>query len=265
MNLIVQGYPAYCYTGGRTFDPAQRTIIFIHGAAMDHSVWQWQSRYFAHHGFSVLAPDFPMHGRSPGVARKQVASMADWIAALIESACIERAIVVGHSMGSLVALDLAINHAQRVERLALVSTSVPMAVGEPFLAAARDDSPAAFDMGNTWGHARSAQLAQSPLPGVSLLGAGRQLIGRSLPGVQAADLNACATYAPSMDAVRALKVPTLVVGGLRDQMTPMKMGQSLAKEIPGAKFVSLDAGHAMMVEAPGAMVKALAAFFVIPA
>ena len=86
MNLIVQGYPAFCYTGGRPFDPALPAIVFIHGAAFDHSVWQWQSRYFAHHGFTVLAPDLPAHGRSPGIARKQVASMADWIAALVESA-----------------------------------------------------------------------------------------------------------------------------------------------------------------------------------
>ena len=260
MNLIVQGYPAYCYTGGRPFDPSLRTIVFIHGAALDHSVWQWQSRYFAHHGFSVLAPDLPAHGRSPGVARKQIASMADWIAAMIESACIERAVVVGQSMGSLVALALALNHPKRVERLALLGTSVPMVVGEAFLAAARDDSPAAFDMESAWGHVRGSLLAQSPVPGMSLMGASRQLIGRALPGVQAADLNACSTYAPPMDAIRALTVPTLVLGGSDDQMTPMKAGAALAKEIPGAKFVALDAGHAMMSEAPGAVLKALSAF-----
>ena len=260
MNLIVQGYPAFCYTGGRPYDPSQRTIVFIHGAALDHSVWQWQSRYFAHHGFSVLAPDLPAHGRSPGVARKQIASMADWIAAVIESACIEKAIVVGHSMGSLVALDLAIHHAARVEKLALIGTAVPMGVGEAFLAAAKDDSPAAFDMETVWGHARGSLLMQSPVPGMSLLGASRQLNGRALPGVQAADLNACATYAPSMEAIRTMKVPTLVLGGSRDQMTPMKAGAALAKEIPGAKFVALDAGHAMMSEAPAAVLKALSVF-----
>jgi pimeloyl-ACP methyl ester carboxylesterase len=260
MNLIVQGYPAFCYTGGRAFDPALPTLVFIHGAALDHSVWQWQSRYFAHHGYSVLAPDLPAHGKSPGVARKQIASMADWIAALIESACIERAIVVGHSMGSLVALDLALRHPQRVAKVALIGTSIPMGVGEAFLAAARDDSPAAFDMETVWGHARESLLSQSPVPGMSLLGASRQLNGRALPGVQAADLNACATYAPSMEAIRALQVPTLIVGGSRDQMTPMKAGQALAREIAGAKFIALDAGHAMMSEAPQALLGALSAF-----
>ena len=260
MNLIVQGYPAYCYTGGRPFDPALPAIVFIHGAAFDHSVWQWQSRYFAHHGFAVIAPDFPAHGRSPGIARKQVASMADWIVALLESACVAKAAIVGHSMGSLVALDLALHHPQHIEKLALVGTSLPMTVGDAFLAAARDDSPAAFDMECAWGHARGSLLAGSPVPGMSLLGSSRQLNGRALPGVLAADLGACATYAPSMDSIRALRVPTLVVGGSRDQMAPMKAGQALAKEIPGARFVALDAGHSMMSEAPVALRAALSAF-----
>ena len=260
MNLIVQGYPAYCYTGGRAFDAKLPAIVFIHGAAFDHSVWQWQSRYFAHHGYAVLAPDFPAHGKSPGVARKQIASMAEWIAALIESACIEKAHIVGHSMGSLVALDLALNHRPRVAKLALVGTSIPMDVGEAFLAAARDDSQAAFDMESVWGHARGSLLTQSPVPGVSLLGASRQLNGRTLPGVQAADLNACATYAPPMESIRALDLPTLVVGGTRDQMVSMKAGQGLAKEIPGARFVALDAGHSMMSEAPRQLLGALASF-----
>jgi pimeloyl-ACP methyl ester carboxylesterase len=260
MNLIVQGYPAYCYTGSRPFDPTLPAIVFIHGAAFDHSVWQWQSRYFAHHGFSVLAPDFPAHGKSPGEMRKRISSMADWIAALIESACIESAHIVGHSMGSLVALELAINHATRVNKLALVGTSIPMGVGDAFLAAARDDSPVGLDMEATWGHTRGSLLTQSPVPGMSLFGTSRQLNGRSLPGVLASDLGACAGYAPSMDAIRALKVPTLIAGGSLDQMTPMKAGQALAKEIPGAKFVALDAGHSMMSEAPQALVRALTSF-----
>src|SRR5687767_13210570 len=117
MQLIVQGYPAYAYTGGREFDPARPAIVFVHGAAFDHSVWQWQSRYFAHHGFSVLAPDLPAHGRSPGPMRESIGSFADWVAALIESATLERAAVVGHSMGSLVALETALRHPKRVSKL----------------------------------------------------------------------------------------------------------------------------------------------------
>src|SRR5258705_11117017 len=105
MQFIVKGYPAYAYTGGRPFDPKLPAIVFVHGAAFDHSVWQWQSRYLAHHGYSVLAADLPAHGRSPGPARTPIEALADWVPALIESAGPARALVVGHSMASLVALD----------------------------------------------------------------------------------------------------------------------------------------------------------------
>ena len=261
MQFIVQGYPAYAYTGGRPFDAALPAIVFVHGAAFDHSVWQWQSRYFAHHGHSVLAVDLPGHGRSPGATRTSIAALADWIAALIESAGLQGAAVVGHSMGSLVALETALRHPGRVTKLALVGTAAPMAVGEPFIAAARDDSPAAFDMETVWGHSRGATLAQSPVPGIALMGASRQLNGRSRPGVLHADLNACKTYQPPLEKIRAMKVPTLVLAGKRDQMTPFKLGSALANEIPGAAFVAIDAGHSMMSEAPRETLEALRRFF----
>jgi pimeloyl-ACP methyl ester carboxylesterase len=223
-------------------------------------VWQWQSRSLAHHGLTVLAPDLPGHGRSPGAARVTIGDLADWIAALVEAAGIGEAAVVGHSMGSLVALETALRHPGRVTRLALVGTSAPMPVGEPFIAAARDDHPAAFDMEVTWGHARGIHLATSPVPGTSLFGASRALNGRARAGVLAADLAACHAYQPDLAAIRALRLPTLVVVGRRDQMTPQKAGRALAAEIPGARLVALDAGHSMMSEAPRELLAALRGF-----
>jgi pimeloyl-ACP methyl ester carboxylesterase len=260
MQFIVQGYPAYAYTGGREFDPRLPAIVFIHGAAFDHSVWQWQSRYFAHHGRSVVAVDLPGHGRSPGRARASIEAMADWIAQLVEAAGLERADVVGHSMGALVALDTALRHRARVARLALVGAAVPMPVGEAFIAAARDDAPAGLDMEAVWGHSRDAALATSPVPGTWLLGASRQLNGRAAAGILHTDLQACNAYRPSMDAIRTLDVPALVVGAKRDQMTAYRAAEALAREIPGARWVLLDAGHSMMSEAPQATLAALREF-----
>src|SRR5688500_5860234 len=125
-----------------------------------------------------------------------------------------------------------------------------MAVGEPFLAAARDDDPAAFDMEATWGLARASALATSPVPGTALHGAARALNGRAHAGVLAAGLGACNRYRCDEAALRALDMPTLVAVGRRDQMTPMKAGIALAAQIKGARVVTLDAGHSMMTEAP---------------
>jgi pimeloyl-ACP methyl ester carboxylesterase len=250
MQFIVEGYPAFAYTGGRAFDPGLPAVVFVHGAAFDHTVWQWQSRYLAHHGHAVLALDLPAHGRSPGAIRTSIEALARWVLAFIDAAGLAKAALVGHSAGSLVALEAALAQPGRVTRLALVGTSVPMPVGDAFLAAARDDSPAALDMETVWGHARGAVLAGSPVPGVSLMGATRQLNGRSRSGVLAADLAGCHAYHPSNEALAALAVPTLVVAGRFDQMTPWKAGKAVADRIPGARFVTLDSGHSMMSEAP---------------
>ena len=260
MQFIVQGYPAYAYTGGRPFEPKQPAVVFVHGAAFDHSVWQWQSRYFAHHGLSVLAVDLPGHGRSPGPVRTSIGGLADWVGDFIDAAMLEQAALVGHSMGALIALETAIRRASRVAKLAMVGISVPMPVGDAFIAAARDDSPAGFDMEAVWGLSRGALLAQSPIPGASLLGAGRALNGRAHPGVLAADLEACNSYAPSMESIRALEMPALIVGGKRDQMTPPKAVRAFASAMPQAKLVELDAGHSMMSEAPRELLRALRAF-----
>ncbi len=260
MQFIAQGYPAYAYTGGVAFDAAKPPLVFVHGAAFDHSVWQWQSRYFAHHGYSVLAVDLPAHGRSPGLIRGRIEEWGQWLIALLDAAGLEKAALVGHSMGSLVVLDATLRAPQRVTHLALVGAAIPMAVGDAFLAAAREEPAIAFDMEATWGHARLTQLATSAVPGSSLLGASRGLNGRSRPGALAAALQACNAYRPDGRRFARCAVPTLVVAGRRDQMTPFKAGRALASGIPGARFVALDAGHSMMSEAPRELLGALREF-----
>lgn len=261
MKVIAQGYPAWAYTGGVAYDPGLPAVLLLHGAANDHSAWQWQSRYLAHHGYAVIAPDFPAHGRSPGAVRTSVGDLADWAGELLAALGRDRAFVAGHSLGSLVALELALRQPDRVAALVLAGTSVPMPVGEAFLAAAKDDSPAAHAMQSAWGHARLSPLAASPVPGTSLLAAGRRLVERAAPGVQYAGLAACHAYAPAPGRIEALTVPTTVIAGRFDQMTPPRAGEALARRIPEARFVLVDAGHAMPSEAPRAVLAALRAAF----
>jgi pimeloyl-ACP methyl ester carboxylesterase len=255
-QFIVMGYPAYAYTGGREPDASRRPLVFVHGAAFDHSVWQWQSRYFAHHGFSVFAVDLPAHGRSPGIGRASIEAMADWMDAFIEAAGLPPVALVGHSMGGLVALETARRHPERVGKLAMVGAAMPMAVGPAFLAAARDNAPEGYDMEAVWGHSRSAVLATSPVPGTYLLGSSRRLNGRARDGVLHADLAACDAYRVELSP---LSIPTLVVAGKRDQMTSFKAGRAVADAL-NARFVALDAGHSMMSEAPRELLAVLREF-----
>jgi pimeloyl-ACP methyl ester carboxylesterase len=261
MKFITQGYPAYAYTGGKPLDPAQPSAVFIHGTANDHSVWQLQSRWFANHGFNVLAVDLPAHGQSPGAPRETIGAMAEWVVALLDAAGIARAALVGHSMGSLIAIETALRFPERVSALALVGTSIPMPVSEALLDAAKSDPAEACAMLNDWGHAPKMKLGANPSPGMAMMGGNLRLLERSLPGVVYADLKACSDYRAGEAQLRAIACPVLVVAGSRDLLTPARAGMALAALFTGAKVAQLEgSGHAMMAEDPDGVLAALRGF-----
>jgi len=261
MDLTVCGQPAYAYTGSKKFVQGQPTIVFIHGATNDHSVWQLQSRHFANHGFNVLAVDLPGHGKSGGPACSSVGDYADWIGALLDAAGATPALIVGHSMGSLVAVEVALRRKDAVSGLALLGAALPMPVADPLLDAARNDPASAFDMLNLWGHGPAAKVGRSPIPGISLLGNYRRLLEQSRPGVLYTDLVACNDYRPDTGTVQQIACACLVVIGTRDQMTPPKAGAALAALLAGTETALIEgAGHATMQEAPDAVLDHLLQF-----
>lgn len=261
MELDVNGTRAYAYTGGKRLDPALPAVVFVHGAQHDHSVWILQSRYLAHHGFAVLAVDLPGHGRSAGPALASVEAMADWLLALLGAAGIGSAAIVGHSMGSLIAIEAAARAPERIAKIGLVGTAVPMKVGDELLTATRDDEPAAIDMINIWSHSGYAQKPSNPGPGFWVVGQNKRLMERMDKGVLHADFAACNAYANGLTAAAALKCPVLFILGRRDAMTPLKAAAALREAIPAAKVVEVGgSGHALMSEAPDEVLDALRTF-----
>src|SRR3984957_19403567 len=146
MQLTVNGVDTFIATGGREFDSSQPTIVLLHGAGFDHSTWALHSRWFAYHGYSVLAPDLPGHGRSAGQPLTTIADLADWTAALLDAAGAQQATLIGHSMGSLIALETAARHPDKISGLSLIGTAATMTVGPDLLKAAEANDPAAIDM-----------------------------------------------------------------------------------------------------------------------
>src|SRR5579859_1643620 len=166
MQLTIDGADIFVATGGKTFDPSLPTIMFLHGAGMDHTAWALHDRWFAHHGYNVLAPDLPGHGRSSGALLSTIADMADWVGALLDAAGVGSAKLVGHSMGSLIALETAARHPSKVSALALVGTAAIMTVGPDLLKAAEANDHAAVDMVSIWGLGHQAELGGSLAPGL---------------------------------------------------------------------------------------------------
>src|SRR5208282_1701188 len=188
MELGRDGGTVFAATGGAAFEPKRPVVVFLHGAGMDHSVWTLQARYFAHHGRSVLALDLPGHGRSHGPQPASIEAYADWLAALIAAAGVERAALVGHSMGALITLETAARAPQRVRALALLGVAARMPVHPDLLAAADRGDPAAIELITAWAYGKPAHLGGHKAPGLWMLGGGRRLLERSRAGVLANDL-----------------------------------------------------------------------------
>lgn len=260
MELEVAGERSYAYTGGRPFDPALPAVVFIHGAANDHSVWALQSRYLAFHGRAVLAVDLPGHGRSAGAPLTSVEALADRTVALLDTAGVATAVLVGHSLGALVALHAAAQYPARVRGIALLGPAVPMTVSDSLLELAAADDPRARELIVGWSYSAAAQLGGSPVPGMWLPGAARRLMQRMRPGVLATDLLACHRYADGLVAAAGVRCPALLILAGRDIMAPPRNAQVLAAALPRHRAVTLPrCGHALMAEEPDAVREALLA------
>ena len=269
MNLVVNGHAAYCYTGGKPFNPAQPTAVFIHGVLNDHSVWSLQSRYLAHHGWNVLAVDLPGHCRSGGEAPASVEEAAEFITALLGAAGVERAALIGHSWGSLIALEAASRLKERISHLVLVGTAFPMKVSPALLDASLNAPMKALALVNVLSRSTLAPQPSALGPGTWVHGASLALGRRVLASNSAVNVfhrgfTACDRYANGAAAMAAITCPVLFVLGSADQMTPPRAAQELiAAGRQAGKVVQvsrLEVGHHQMTEAPDATLFAIRDF-----
>jgi len=261
MKITVQNQEAYAYTGGKPFDAALPCVVFIHGALNDHSVWTLLARSLAHHGHGVLAVDLPGHQRSAGPVLPDVEALADWVWALLDTVGVQQAALVGHSMGSLIALEAASRQPERARRLVMVGTAYPMKVSEALLNTAREAPLQAIDMVNSFSHSTWAAKPSYPCPGTWLHGGSRALMRR----VQASqtqlnlfehDFKVCDAYANGLEAAAKVACPSSLILGERDQMTLPRHTSALTTALK-AQVYTVPAGHAVMAEAPDQVLAAL--------
>lgn len=265
MKRTIQNETLYAYTGGKDFNPVLPTVVFIHGVLNDHSVWALQSRWFAHHGFNVLAIDLPGHGRSTGKPPASVAEAAASVQALLDDLQVQQAALVGHSWGSLIALHAASLAPPRITQLVLVGTAFPMKVSPALLELSAIDPDKAIGMVNQFSHSTlcSAVPGQGANTGMWHYGAARALMRRVLRSNSAHNVfttgfAACDSYATGLQDMTQTTCPVTFVLGGADQMTPPKAAQKLIAAAGGrAHVVMLPAGHSLMSEAPDGVLHAL--------
>lgn len=251
MKLTVEGIEAFAATGGRPFDPARPALVFIHGAGMDHTVWTMQTRYFAHHGWSVLALDLPGHGGSAGPALADVPAMADWVLKAAKAAGAEKFALAGHSLGALIALEAASLAGEDALAVMMLGAAAAMPVNPALQGAADTGDHGAVEAMIGWGFGRTAQIGGNRAPGAWMPGAGLRTLERGLKGALGVDLKASNGYAGALEAAGKVSCPVLIVAGDDDRMAPLKGAKALAGAFADARLAVLPAtGHMMSIERP---------------
>lgn len=262
MKLQLDGRTAYAYTGGKLLDPALPGVVFVHGALHDHSVWIQQTRYLAHHGRAVLAIDLPGHGRSEGPPLT-VEAAGRWVAEVVAASGVARTALVGHSMGSLIALEAAARLGDKASHLVMVGTAYPMKVSAALLEMSQREPLKAIDLVNALSNSTHAAKPSHPGPGFSLHGGNRALMRRMQRGWSGGnlfhhDFAACDAYGGLAPAAAALRCPCTLILGARDQMTSPKAVAPLLAALKPA-VVTLPSGHNLMGEVPDGVLDALKA------
>jgi pimeloyl-ACP methyl ester carboxylesterase len=240
-------YHAYEGSSKTTFP-----VVLIHGAGGNHLFWPTEIRRLSK--YRVLAPDLPGHGKSGGHGQQAISAYAREVVSWMELSGTGRAVVVGHSMGSAVALQLAIEHSESILALGLLGAGAKMRVRPDILADSAGPSSyhIAVDTLTKMSFSSSADPRLVEL-------AGRRML-ETRYSVLHGDLLACDAFDVS-DHLSGIQQPVLLICGAEDQLTPLRYSQYLAGSLRNSHLeVVPEAGHMVMLEKPGVVADLLLEF-----
>lgn len=249
MYMNICGEKTFISTGGLDFDPKGEVLLFIHGSGQSHLSWMLQNRFFANRGYQVLTPDLPGHNLSEGEAIGTVEDQADWCVELLKAMGVSSAIVIGHSQGGLIALEMARRFPEMVKKMAIVASAMAIPVNDALLGLAKDIEPKAAKAMVSWSHGADGHKYDHTMPGHNHLNYGRELMAQNNNGVLLTDLNSCNNYQDGEAAAAAITCPTLCVLAEKDKMVPAKFGKVLAGQLADNTLaVVKGAGHFVHAE-----------------
>ena len=250
MRFKINNKEVFASTGGQPFDKNKPVIIFVHGSGLSHITWVLQTRYFAFHGYSVLALDLPGHGYSEGPALKSMEEMGDWIASVIDVSDIEEASLVGHSQGCLVTMETASRYPHKVKSLSLMGGGGVIPMNSELLSLAENGSPKAVDLMMDWAHGPAGHFGGHAVPGLHHINIGATIIlNSSVKDTLGIDFRACDNYKNGFNAAAQIKCPTINILGEYDRMIPIKEGKKLAASITNSQVKIIPkCGHMILLE-----------------
>jgi pimeloyl-ACP methyl ester carboxylesterase len=251
MRINLGGEQTYLYTNNKDIDATKKTIVFIHGAGFDHSVWTLFARHFSRHNWNALAIDLPGHGRSGGEALLSIEDNAAWIIALLDQLGLTKTALAGHSMGSLVTLEAASRLGERASHAILIGSIAPMPVSEPILDATAGQPRLAHSMLTSFAFSKRNLLGGNPNPGMWMVSDSMRRYEDEDTMALDRDMRACNSYTRGLEAASEITAPTLMIHGDADRLTPIKATKPLLAALTNARLSTVPgAGHTLMVEDP---------------
>lgn len=258
MIVIVDGHEAFVHTGGAELAPGGELVLLIHGAGNDHIIWRFATRRLAAAGWSVAAPDLPAHGGSSGTALESIEDMAAWCLRLATGLGFEEVAPVGHSMGSLIAMEMATQAPERVRRIGLVAPASQMRVHPELQQAADRMDRLAADLIVGWTHSGRSRFGHHDSAGMWMPAVNRRLLEHNAESL-GPDLVACVGW-DGAEAFTELAKDVLVVTSEHDRMIPARGARQLAAEA-GARVVEVRGGsHASVYDHPDEVIRPLMAW-----
>lgn len=256
MDVTVAGRRVFAHTGGGDPGSAEPTVMLLHGAGNDHTIWRFVTRRLAARGWPVVAPDLPGHGKSDGPPLPSIDAMAGWCVDFADTAGWGDLVMVGHSMGSLIAMEVATRVPERVRGVALFAPAERMDVHEDLQSAADRQDGAAADLIVGWTHSGRSRFGHHEAAGMWMAGVNRRLLERNA-GSLPTDLRATSAW-DGAAAFAERDVPTLIVVSERDRMVPARSGRQLLATLPDARLVEVPGGsHASLYDHPQEVVRPL--------
>jgi pimeloyl-ACP methyl ester carboxylesterase len=261
MMIKINRANVFIGTSGKEFVPGQRTWVFIHGSAMDHTIWALFNRYFTSIGINVLAVDLPGHGRSGGKPLNKIEDLSDWLLKVFDKLEIQNAIVAGHSMGALIAYDFAARHKQRCQGAVLLGFCLPMPVNQALLDLSKANDHRAFEMIVDFGYAPNSKIGAAQSPGLWMTQSGMRLMEHSREGTLFSDFTACNDYTPPDGLAADINCPVLFIAGSEDKMTPVRGLHAWLEKVKNSQLELIaSCGHMMTIEKPNQVIAAFKRF-----
>jgi len=239
----------FLHTGAK---PSTYPALLLHGAGGNHLFWPAELRRLS--GYRVLTPDLPGHGKSEGVGKHTVQDYAHAMLEFLDAVSIWKTVLIGHGLGSAIALTMALDAPERVAGLGLLSCGTRLPLPGVLLENASNPTTHLKMLQSLTTVLFSTQTDHGIITQTS------QMLAKTRPAVLHGDLLACSTFDVT-NSLEGLYAPTLILCGTEDRITPLHLAKGLSNAIPDAALQTIDgAGHAVMLEQPRRVAALLSVF-----